>query len=292
MNKTVLRSFALIAATFTLQANAEDQWQRLLDMELSQWDVYLSYPGTQMAAVVAGKAPKSLEPIGLNKDTKQVFAMIDEQGTPVLRITGEIYGAAATKKEYANYHLRAQYKWGDRKWEPRLDEPKDSGLLYHSTGPFGVDYWHSWMQAQEFQIIEEATGEYWTIAKAQVDIPAVKPAGSKFYQYKKGAPWLSFAADSERYGAVDNYCQVAQNVEIKNDWNQIELVCFADRCVHIWNGQVVLAVKNSRHVVDDKVVPLTKGKLQLQSEAAEVFFKNVEIRSIDRMPAQYESYFH
>ena len=292
MNKTVLRSFALIAATFTLQANAEDQWQRLLDMELSQWDVYLSYPGTQMAAVVAGKAPKSLEPIGLNKDTKQVFAMIDEQGTPVLRITGEIYGAAATKKEYANYHLRAQYKWGDRKWEPRLDEPKDSGLLYHSTGPFGVDYWHSWMQAQEFQIIEEATGEYWTIAKAQVDIPAVKPAGSKFYQYKKGAPWLSFAADGEKYGAVDNYCQVAQNVEIKNDWNQIELVCFADRCVHIWNGQVVLAVKNSRHVVDDKVVPLTKGKLQLQSEAAEVFFKNVEIRSIDRMPAQYESYFH
>ena len=52
-----------------------------------------------------------------------------------------------------------------------------------------------------------------------------------------------------------------------------------------------MAIKNSRHVVGDKVVPLTAGKLQIQSEAAEVFYKDVEIRSISAMPAQYESYF-
>ena len=289
MHKSIL-ALCAFAALNTAQA-AEQPWQKLLDKDLSQWDVYLSYPGDVIASVVAGTAPASLKPVGLNKDSKHVFSMIEDHGTPVLRISGEIYGSAATKHEFSNYHFRAKFKWGERKWEPRLSELKDSGVLYHSTGPWGVDYWHSWMQAQEFQIIEDGIGEYWTIAKAQVDIPAVKPEGAKFYQFKKGAPWLTFAADEEKYGAADNYCQVSENPEIKGDWNQIELVCYADRCVHIANGKVVLTVKNSRHVIDGKVVPLTAGKLQIQSEAAEVFYKDVEIRPITSMPAEYASYF-
>ena len=50
-------------------------------------------------------------------------------------------------------------------------------------------------------------------------------------------------------------------------------------------------MKNSRHVVDGKVVPLTKGKLQIQSEAAEVFYKDVEIRPITSMPSEFADYF-
>ena len=292
MRRLIVGIVASVAALASISSSAADQpWHPLLDKNLSQWDVYLSYPGDVIASVVAGKAPSTLKPVGLNKDTRHVFSMIDDHGTPVLRVSGEIYGSAATKKDFSNYHLRAKFKWGERKWEPRLTEPKDSGVLYHSTGPWGVDYWHSWMQAQEFQIIEDGIGEYWTIAKAQLDISAVKPEGAKFYQYKKGAPWLTFAADKEKYSAADNYCQISENAEIKGDWNQIELVCFADHCVHIANGKVVMAIKNSRHVVGDKVVPLTAGKLQIQSEAAEVFYKDVEIRSISAMPAQYESYF-
>jgi len=270
---------------------AEQPWHNLLDKDLRQWDVYLSYPGDVMASVVAGTAPSSLQPVGLNRDTKHVFSVIDDHGTPILRISGEIYGSAATKQEFANYHFRAKFRWGEKKWEPRLHELKDSGLVYHSTGEFGVDYWHSWMQGQEFQVIEGGIGDYWTIARAQIDISATKPAGGQFFRFSKGAPWLHFAADGEKFNAVANYCERGEDREIKGGWNQIELVCFEDRCVHIANGKVVMALKNSRHVVDGQVVPLTRGKLQIQSEAAEVFYKDIEIRPIDSMPEAYADYF-
>jgi hypothetical protein len=37
--------------------------------------------------------------------------------------------------------------------------------------------------------------------------------------------------------------------------------------------------------------PLTHGKLQLQSEAAEVFYKDIVIKPISSIPAGYEQYF-
>lgn len=39
------------------------------------------------------------------------------------------------------------------------------------------------------------------------------------------------------------------------------------------------------------IKPLVKGKIQLQSEAAEVFYKDIQIKNIDGIPAEYASYF-
>ncbi len=47
---------------------------------------------------------------------------------------------------------------------------------------------------------------------------------------------------------------------------------------HIVNGEMVMALSNSRYTQDDKVIPLTKGKILLQSEAGEVFFKDIKNR--------------
>lgn len=268
-----------------------DGWIDLLDERFSQWDVYLSYPGDVIASVVAGTAPKSLKPIGLNKDDKGVFSIVEEGGKPVLRITGEIYGAAATKQEFDNFHFKAKFKWGERKWEPRLTELKDSGILYFSVGEFGVDYWHSWMESQELQIIEGGIGDYWTIAGSQVDIPAHKPAGSDLYHYSPHAPRLHFAAGGADEKAVANHCRRGEDREIPNAWNEVELICHEGNCVHIANGGVVMTLSNSRHIVDGKLVPLKRGKLQIQSEAAEVFYKDVLVRPISAMPAEYRHYF-
>ena len=56
--------------------------------------------------------------------------------------------------------------------------------------------------------------------------------------------------------------------------------------MHIVNGKVVMALKNARYKDGDKFVPMTGGKLQIQSEAAEVFYRDIEIRSIPAMPAR------
>ena len=79
--------------------------------------------------------------MGLNPPGQDVFTVRMDGKQPVLRVSGEYYGCLVTKEDFSNYHFRVQFKWGDKKWEPRLNELKDSGILYHTSGPYGVDYW-------------------------------------------------------------------------------------------------------------------------------------------------------
>ncbi len=277
---TLLGALALAPTTL-----AGEGWKPLLDAKMSQFDVYLSYRGDQIMSVLKGTAPADLKPVGLNPPGQNVFTMIEQGGKPVLRITGEIYGCATTKQEFSNYHFRASFKWGEKKWEPRLTELKDSGILYHSRGEFGVEYWKSWALSQEFQVIEHGLGEYWRQATSAFDIRAdAKAPGAEAPKWNPKAPWMVFDGSN-------NHALAGSDEDRPGEWNTIELVCFEDRCVHIANGKVVMALKNARYRDGDKVIPMIGGKLQIQSEAAEVFYRDIEIRSIPAMPKEYEQYF-
>ncbi len=272
-------------------ANAADDsgsWKPLLDRNLSQFDVYLSYPGAVITDVIAGKAPADLKPLGLNPKGQTVFSVIEQDGKPVLRITGEIYGCAVTRQSFSNYHLRLETRWGSTKLVPRLNEPKDSGILYHSRGEFGVDYWKSWALSHEFQVIEHGLGEYWTQASSAMDI-RVNPGkpgapGADAPRWNPAAPWATFASPN-------NHALAGTDEDRPGQWNRLELVCYQDDCVHIVNGKVVMALANARFKDGDKWVPMTGGTLQIQSEAAEVFYRDIEIRAIPAMPAEYARYF-
>ena len=223
--------------------------------------------------------------MGLNPPGQNVFTMIEQGGKPVLRISGEIYGCATTRQEFSNYHFRASFKWGEKKWEPRLTELKDSGILYHSRGAFGVDYWKSWALSQEFQVIEHGIGEYWRRpAPRSTSARIPRRPGPSRRKWNPTAPWTAFSGSN-------NHALAGSDEDRPGEWNTLELVCFQDRCVHIVNGKVVMALKNARYKEGETLVPMTGGKLQIQSEAAEVFYRDIEIRSIPAMPAQYQKYF-
>jgi len=283
-----LVALMLPAVAFTADAPAggSAEWRPLLDAKLSNFDVYLSYPGTVIKDVVAGYlAPAWNRPIGLNPPKQNVFTVIQQDGRPVLHITGEIYGCVQTRESFSNYHLRLETRWGGKKWEPRLNEPKDSGILYHSRGPFGVDYWKSWALSQEFQIIEHGLGEYWTQATSAFDVRAMPGAAQgESPRWNPGAPWMEFLAPN-------NHALAGSDEDRPGQCNRLELICYQADCVHVVNGKVVMALKSSRYQDGDHFVPLTGGKLQIQSEAAEVFYRNMEIRTIPAMPAEYAGYF-
>ncbi len=289
---TRLPAFCLLA-TFSIATNAADAtpgaWRELLDTKLSNFDVYLSYHGNDILGVIQGtakrQASKGLKPIGLNPRAQNVFTMIEQDGKPVLRISGEFYGCLQTKESFSNYHLKLETRWGEKKWVPRLDEPKDSGILYHSRGPFGVDYWKSWALSHEFQVIEHGLGEYWTQATSAMDIRALpKAEGEAAPRWDPSAPWMEFSPPN-------NHALAGSDQDRVGAWNRLELVCFEDDCVHIVNGLVVMALKNARYRDGQKWVPMTGGKLQIQSEAAEVFYRDIEIRPIPAMPAELAKYF-
>jgi len=283
---------ALLAIFLTANVSAADKagaWKPLLDAGLSQFDVYLSYRGDQIQSVLKGTEPAGLKPVGFNPPLQNIFSMVPKDGAPALRISGEIYGCLVTKESFSNYHFRAKTKWGDKKWQPRLNESKDSGILYHSNGKFGVDYWKSWALSQEFQVIEHGLGEYWRQATSAFDIrvgpkepsPDRSPDAPR---WNAQSPWVAF-------DGANNHALAGSDQDKPGEWNQLELVCYAGDCVHVVNGKVVMALANSRYKDGDKVKPLTAGKLQIQSEAAEVFYRDLEIRSIAAMPAEYAGYF-
>jgi len=69
------------------------------------------------------------------------------------------------------------------------------------------------------------------------------------------------------------------------EWNTLDLYCHGDTSIHMINGKVVMVLYHSRQMDNGQAHLLAKGKLQLQSEGAEVYYKDIMIRSINVIPA-------
>ena len=59
-----------------------------------------------------------LQSKGLNNDTDKIFQV----GKGIIHVSGNDFGGIVTQKEYENYYLRAQFKWGEKTWPPRTNE--------------------------------------------------------------------------------------------------------------------------------------------------------------------------
>jgi len=296
IGKVILLIFSLTfffsCSDETKQTQVDDsEWTQLIDENLSEWDTYLSfkhqigYDGTPPL----DESGKEIAPIGLNKPGYDVFTTITENNEPVIKVSGEYYGCLVSKNEYENYHLQVQFKWGDKKWIPRLDRMKDSGILYHSIGPFGAEHWRSWMMSQEFQIMEAHSGDFWSQATSAIDIRAYASESGLNPMADESQDFLSFGEGGE----AGKYCLRSNNYEKPHgEWNTLDLVSFNGKSLHIVNGEVVMVLKNSRYInKDGETVPMTKGKIQLQSEAAELFFKDIRIKPIENLSNEFQAYF-
>ena len=148
----------------------QSAWAPLFNgRDLSGWDTWLGKPHRQ-----SGTAPSpDTEPVGFNKDPQKVFSVVDVDGAAAVRISGETYGGLITRDEYQNYHLRFEFKWGEKKWPPREEAFRDSGCCYHSVGPHDASYGF-WMKSFEFQIQEGDCGDFYSLAGVIVDAEAVR----------------------------------------------------------------------------------------------------------------------
>ncbi len=287
MNPRIIAT-ALGLCAFSSLAAAE--WTNLLDKQMSQWDEYLGFRHT---SDYTGKEPvdaagRKIEPIGYSKDPDAVFSILEEKGQLVLRVSGEVYGCLFTRQEYANYRLKMRVKWGALLWPPRTNKLRDSGICYHSVGPAGIDYWRAWMLSQEFQIMEGHMGDYWNIGSTAVDIRAYLPEGAMNAVANELQPFLPFGAKP----SLGGFCLRSENHENpRGEWTELELICFEGKSLHIVNGHVVMVLQNSRMMKDGAALPLTRGKIQIQSEASEVFFTDIKIQPIDALPKEYEHLF-
>ncbi|NJB81614.1 ThuA domain-containing protein [Wenyingzhuangia aestuarii] len=274
------------AAKTTSVNTLTSKWKNLLEGDPSQnWDIYMGVPHSSVKGL-PNVDPNSNgmkgEPLGLNNDPKKVFNFIKEKKEKnTVHITGEIYGALTSKQEYENYHLKLKVKWGTQKWNPRTKAKRDSGLLYHCEGPFR-QFWNVWMRCQELQVQETDMGDYYALGGATSDVPVkkVKVDGKTKKVY-------ALDGDLQEGSAKRSF----DNEKDNGKWNTIELITYNGTSLHIVNGKVVMALFNSRHNVAGKgMQPLTRGRIQIQSEGAEVYYKDIKIKSVDGIPSKYKKY--
>jgi hypothetical protein len=68
------------------------------------------------------------------------------------------------------------------------------------------------------------------------------------------------------------------------EWNTVEVIAHGDTTVHLLNGHVVnqgLKVRYRDPKTDGSTTrPITRGRIALEIEAAELYFRNVEIRHL------------
>jgi len=259
-----------------------DQWTPLFNRsDLAGWETFLGKPhqSVEIAGLARNDRGEYLEAIGVDRDPKGVFSVVQADGDPALRISGEIYGALTTRAEYENYHLRFEFKWGEKKWPPREQTLRDSGCCYHGVGPHGASYGF-WMQSFEFQVQEGDCGDFYSLAGVIVDaagVPVTPGDPKTELTYRKGAARIA--------GHTRRIIKSGGSEKPHGQWNTLELYCLGQTSIHVVNGMPNMMLTGLRRRVDDRDVSLTKGRIQFQSEGAEVFYRNIAIRTIHELPA-------
>lgn len=264
-------------------AASDAAWQPLLHgKDLSGWEILLGRP--HLIDTVSGLARNPdgtyVEQIGLGRDPVGVFTLLAEPDGPVARVSGRIFGALITKESYSNYHLRLQFKWGEAKWAPRASDNRDSGILYHIERA-ETDGRRSVPRSLEFRIREGGTGDVYAIG-LQAEVRA-RLRGKEAPIHDPAAEAVKFGPGSQPNRA---FCAtLADHEKPRREWNDLELLCVGPESVYIVNGHVVMRVRNPLKPVGDGYAPIQEGRIALQSEGAEAYFRKIEIRPLAALPA-------
>lgn len=208
-------------------------------------------------------------------DPNRVFTVHDG----MIHITGQEFGGLATCGNFSNYDLIVEWKWGTKTWPPRERASRDSGILLHCVGADGAVSGH-WMESQECQIIEGGCGDLLMVGgrgKPSLTCKTRVGPDNQLYYDRGGTPVTRNSGRFNWYGRDPAWKDVL-GFRGKNDvekpageWNRMEIVCRDDTIIAAVNGTVVnVGTKSS----------LTEGKIQFQSEGAEVFFRKIEIRPL------------
>ncbi|MCK9641090.1 MAG: DUF1080 domain-containing protein [Prolixibacteraceae bacterium] len=227
--------------------------------DLSNWEIYLSPSGA--------------------KPSEPLFDIVQLNGESLLRISGEVNASLASKKEYENYHLRMVFRWGDKVFKQR-----NSGILYHSFGPFG-DGLGVWMSAHEFQLCTAKMGDSYCMGNSYFEIPALKDAEGKNYHYAPGGVISKFGANLP----AKNCSKLEDHEKPVGEWNVVDLYCVGRKSMHLVNGKVNMVNSNSGRIEKDgSILPLSRGKIQIQSEGGELYIRSITLEKISKFPYELE----
>jgi hypothetical protein len=288
MRPPITLSFVFLLLSAPL--HAQDAWKSLWNgKDLAGWSTWLDkpQPATDVPGLQRGVDGKYPEPIGSDRDPLHVFSVVEVDGKPALRISGQVMGELRTLESFQNYRLRLQFKWGTLKWPPRdgATTQRDSGLLYHVHSAPGAEG-RTWARSIELQIQERDVGDLYAVG-SQISVRSTerKEGAQTLFDYDPHGDLHVFS----QVPGQDGRCVKKPDAEKSSgEWNTIELICFGEDSLHLVNGQVVMRLHGPRRIDGPQPAPVTSGPIILQSEGAEIYFRNIEFQPITAIPLELE----
>ena len=226
-------------------------------------------------------------------DPRGVFTL---QSDGLLRISGDGYGGLITRKEYANYHLVMEYRWGGKVWRERTKNARDGGILLHCQGPDGnfggtKEKPGPWMTSVECQIIEGGVGDILVLqgkdengrtmdASATCTVSLDRdgeavwtPGGAKQTFTAGRINW--FGRDPDWKDEL-GYRGPRDVDSPGQEWTTLECFVKGDTLTYRVNGVIVNRAEGVRP---------SQGKIFLQTECAEMYVRKFELRPLpDQIP--------
>lgn len=184
--------------------------------------------------------------------------------------TGEnaTHGLFYTKKKYSKYILRFEYKWGEKitnnfdRWQ------YDAGVYYHvvddNVWPVGIEYQIRYNHKTGLN----HTGDLIRPKGAGYDWYSTEDGKSYLNPKDGGIPedksdWMHLASPTTNFNALNN------------KWNVCEIIVMGDAyTIHKLNGDIVNMAFNLKP---------SEGIIGFQSETAEIYYKNIEIKEFDEV---------
>jgi hypothetical protein len=159
-----------------------------------------------------------------------------------IHCTGKPNGCAVTEMEYGDYVLKVKWRF------PAGSKGGNSGVLLHVQDD---KYWPTSVEAQ---LLSGRAGDLWLIYP-----PECKLDVDKTRQDPKQA---------RHYFRIEPTTPVEKKI---GEWNEYEITCRGGDITLVVNGVKVNEGKNGN---------FKKGRIALQSEGTEIFFKDIAIKSL------------
>jgi hypothetical protein len=180
---------------------------------------------------------------GKNNDPEKIFLIAGGQ----LHISGKEFGYLATEKSYKDFHLVAEFKWGTKKWPPRAGDTvrRDNGIIFNIP----LDTKDSvWPKSIECQVQEGDVGDIYLLPGATIVANGKRQTGN-YFRIKK---------------TTDGEFPTGQ-------WNKVEVISKGGNITYIVNGKTVNTASDPN---------VTEGKIAIQSEGAEIFYRKIDITEL------------
>ncbi len=176
----------------------------------------------------------------------------------------DTHGLFYTNKKFSKFIFKFEYKWGKGIANNFDQFQYDAGMYYHVVDdkiwPVGIEYQVRYDHTKD----RNHTGDFWAR-----DLKWYSSDGETFALPSEGGkPVLGHRGEHRALTSAKFH-------SLDGKWNKCEVIVMADKyAIHKLNGQIV-------NMATD--LPFSEGVIGLQSETAEILYRNIEIKEFEEI---------